>query len=110
MPKIAKKTAAVKTPSPHDWRTTDADEINKRRLRAREELFTISNSDPLGQEWFEDLLCDLDVEQQSELIDADNADFSPDGHSADEARPPPGTSIRTRSLSNGETLTSARSC
>ena len=32
-------------PPAHDWRTTDADEINKRRLRAREESFTIKNVD-----------------------------------------------------------------
>jgi len=41
-----KKTADPKIPSPHDWRTTDLDEINKRRLRGREEAFTISNLDP----------------------------------------------------------------
>ena len=46
MPTISKKTHDIKIPSPHDWRTTDADEINKRRLRAREESFTISNVDP----------------------------------------------------------------
>jgi len=40
------KHADLKVPSPHDWRTTDTDEINKRRLRAREETFIISNSDP----------------------------------------------------------------
>ncbi|MCW5555567.1 MAG: DEAD/DEAH box helicase [Verrucomicrobiae bacterium] len=39
------KSAEVKLPSPHDWRTTDTDEINKRRQRAREEVFTISNHD-----------------------------------------------------------------
>ncbi len=33
-------------PSPHDWRTTDADEINKRRLRARTESPRITNLDP----------------------------------------------------------------
>jgi hypothetical protein len=35
------KSGDIKVPSVHDWRTTDADEINKRRLRAREESFTI---------------------------------------------------------------------
>jgi hypothetical protein len=35
----------IEIPSPHDWRTTDADEVNKRRLRAREESFTIANLD-----------------------------------------------------------------
>lgn len=30
----------------HDWRTTDEDEINRRRLRAREESFQISNLFP----------------------------------------------------------------
>ncbi|MBE0542401.1 MAG: DEAD/DEAH box helicase [Verrucomicrobia bacterium] len=38
-------SAEVKLPSPHDWRTTDTDEINKRRQRARDEAFTISNTD-----------------------------------------------------------------
>ena len=36
----------LRVPSPHDWRTTDEDEINKRRLRAQAEAFTISNLDP----------------------------------------------------------------
>lgn len=35
----------IKLPSAHDWRTTDADEINKRRQRAREEAFVITNTD-----------------------------------------------------------------
>src|SRR2546428_8539232 len=33
-------------PSPTDWRTTDADELAKRRLRAREERHRITNLDP----------------------------------------------------------------
>src|SRR5262245_28162287 len=36
----------LKPPSPHDWRTTDNDEINRRRLRAREASFSITNADP----------------------------------------------------------------
>ncbi|MBI2947998.1 MAG: DEAD/DEAH box helicase [Verrucomicrobia bacterium] len=36
----------VKVPSPHNWRTTDEDEINRRRLRAQSESFSISNLDP----------------------------------------------------------------
>src|SRR2546426_2154002 len=39
------KTLTVKIPSAHDWRTTDQDEINKRRARARTEVFAISNLD-----------------------------------------------------------------
>ncbi len=39
------KSAEVKLPSPHDWRTTDTDEINKRRQRARDEAFAIANLD-----------------------------------------------------------------
>src|SRR6266516_1287115 len=46
MATTAKTTQGIKIPAPHDWRTTDDDEINKRRLRAREESFTISNVDP----------------------------------------------------------------
>jgi len=33
-------------PSPHNWRTTDEEEINRRRLRARTEDFRIANTDP----------------------------------------------------------------
>ncbi|MCX6928815.1 MAG: SNF2-related protein, partial [Verrucomicrobia bacterium] len=33
-------------PSPHNWRTTDEDEINRRRARARSEEFAVSNADP----------------------------------------------------------------
>jgi len=33
-------------PSPHNWRTTDEDELNRRRMRAREETFRIRNLDP----------------------------------------------------------------
>ena len=40
------KAADLKIPSAHDWRTTDTDEINKRRLRAREESFAVTNTDP----------------------------------------------------------------
>jgi ERCC4-related helicase len=40
-----KADTKIKLPPAHDWRTTDADEINKRRLRAREESFVITNSD-----------------------------------------------------------------
>src|SRR6266853_6437883 len=41
-----KLSSEIEVPSPHDWRTTDADEINRRRLRAREESFRIANADP----------------------------------------------------------------
>src|SRR5258705_1443074 len=36
-------TASPKLPSEHDWRTTDADELNKRRFRATQERFEILN-------------------------------------------------------------------
>jgi hypothetical protein len=42
----AKKTAKLSLPPAHDWRTTDTDEINKRRQRAREESFVITNATP----------------------------------------------------------------
>ena len=35
----------ISLPAAHDWRTTDEDEINRRRKRAREESFVIRNSD-----------------------------------------------------------------
>jgi hypothetical protein len=61
-PKQSNKSAATKTrakarpsapaaepeislPPAHDWRTTDEDEVNRRRLRAREESFIIRNQD-----------------------------------------------------------------
>ncbi|MBU6401411.1 MAG: DEAD/DEAH box helicase family protein, partial [Verrucomicrobia bacterium] len=40
------RAADIKVPSPHDWRTSDVDEVNRRRLRAREGTFTIANRDP----------------------------------------------------------------
>src|SRR5712671_4286749 len=46
MASTTKKTTDIQVPSAHDWRTTDSDEVNKRRLRAREESFTIANADP----------------------------------------------------------------
>src|SRR6266446_1497205 len=36
----------LEVPSLHNWRTTDQDEINRRRLRAQTEEFRISNLDP----------------------------------------------------------------
>ncbi len=36
----------IAAPPVHNWRTTDEDEINRRRLRARTESFVIQNSDP----------------------------------------------------------------
>src|SRR6266700_1070051 len=47
--RMSRKTLAhvqTKISSAHDWRTTDTDEINRRRVRAREESFTITNADP----------------------------------------------------------------
>ncbi len=37
---------ALQPPPSHDWRTTDEDEIARRRLRARTEPFQIRNCDP----------------------------------------------------------------
>ncbi len=36
----------IKLPHPHDWRTTDADEIARRKLRARTEPARITNMEP----------------------------------------------------------------
>src|SRR5438045_246958 len=36
----------IAVPSPHNWRTTDEDEINRRRARAQTEQFRIANTDP----------------------------------------------------------------
>jgi superfamily II DNA/RNA helicase len=46
MAATAKTPPEIPVPSAHDWRTTDVDEINKRRLRARQEAFGISNLNP----------------------------------------------------------------
>jgi hypothetical protein len=45
---MARKKCApqVKLPPANDWRTSDSDEIQKRRLRAQEEAFAISNLNP----------------------------------------------------------------
>jgi len=36
----------IAVPSPHNWRTTDEDEINRRRARAQTEDLRVSNTDP----------------------------------------------------------------
>jgi hypothetical protein len=46
MPKTIQSTREPEVPSAHDWRTTDEQEIARRRLRARTEGFAISNRDP----------------------------------------------------------------
>jgi hypothetical protein len=46
MPTKGKSKANLKVPSAYDWRTTDADEIAKRRQRAQEESFVIANVTP----------------------------------------------------------------
>jgi superfamily II DNA or RNA helicase len=43
---MSKTIQAIQAPSIHDWRTTDEDEINRRRLRARTESFQIFNCHP----------------------------------------------------------------
>ena len=45
MAKAPKSSQKFKLPPAHDWRSTDTDEINKRRQRAREEVFAITNTD-----------------------------------------------------------------
>ena len=47
MAKPFKSKQKLKLPPAHDWRTTDTDEINKRRQRAHEESFVITNSTPV---------------------------------------------------------------
>jgi len=46
MVKKASDRAEPAVPPPHNWRTSDEDEINRRRLRARSEAFGIANLDP----------------------------------------------------------------
>jgi superfamily II DNA or RNA helicase len=46
MGKSARSNKKIQLPPPHNWRTTDADEVNKRRQRAREESFDIFNLTP----------------------------------------------------------------
>jgi hypothetical protein len=41
----AESEPEISLPPAHDWRTTDEDEINRRRLRAREGSFVIRNAD-----------------------------------------------------------------
>src|SRR5712671_1610256 len=40
------KRPGIEVPSIHNWRTTDEDEINRRRLRAQTEEFRITNANP----------------------------------------------------------------
>src|SRR5438445_1666781 len=42
----SKRTAQPIVPPAHDWRTTDTDEVNKRRARALQEFFVITNVTP----------------------------------------------------------------
>lgn len=42
----AKKRQELNVPPMHDWRTTDEDELNRRKLRAMEESFSITNQNP----------------------------------------------------------------
>src|SRR5437899_6661222 len=47
IPTMANKTpAGIEVPSIHNWRTTDQDEINRRRMRAQTEDLRIANADP----------------------------------------------------------------
>jgi hypothetical protein len=39
------KPNEIAVPAAHDWRTTDEDEVNKRRLRARAEGLSVTNAD-----------------------------------------------------------------
>ena len=41
-----KRGSDVAVPSPHNWRTTDQDEIRRRQDRAKTEAFSITNRDP----------------------------------------------------------------
>lgn len=43
--RTAEAKPEISLPPAHDWRTTDEDEINRRRLRAREGSFVIRNND-----------------------------------------------------------------
>jgi len=42
---VTGKTSDIKVPSMHNWRTTDEDEINRRRQRAESEEFSVLNVD-----------------------------------------------------------------
>jgi superfamily II DNA or RNA helicase len=44
-PRAAEAGPEINLPPAQDWRTSDEDEINRRRVRAREESFVIRNSD-----------------------------------------------------------------
>src|SRR5581483_7456344 len=41
-----KECPTLQVPSPHNWRTSDQDEINRRRVRAQSEQFRILNASP----------------------------------------------------------------
>ena len=44
-PASADSEPEISLPPAHDWRTTDKDEINRRRMRARQGSFVIRNTD-----------------------------------------------------------------
>src|SRR5262245_15105893 len=43
---VTRRKPKLTVPSMHDWRTTDVDEVNRRKLRAQNETFRITNLDP----------------------------------------------------------------
>src|SRR6266478_10109678 len=43
---VKRDSLSIEAPSIHNWRTTDQDEINRRRVRAQTEEFRIANTDP----------------------------------------------------------------
>ena len=73
MAKSSRPDPKLKFPPAHDWRTTDTDEINKRRQRAREESFAITNTDPRHP-----IFLQLSVKSASGL-DVFGGDSRPDG-------------------------------
>src|SRR6266478_2124109 len=42
---VKRDSLSIEAPSIHNWRTTDQDEINRRRVRAQTEEFRIANTD-----------------------------------------------------------------
>lgn len=75
--KRGRKPAKPKMPPEHDWRTSDADELLKRKLRARDEVFKVTNLSPDHP-----VYSNFSVKSQSggdysvEIRDLERADFS----------------------------------
>jgi hypothetical protein len=74
---VSKRPGGAKIPPAHDWRTSDEDEVNRRRLRALEEQPRITNTDP-GEKIFSNFRVQSrsGLDYQVEIRDIAGREFS----------------------------------